>query len=58
MESLRRLRKLQMVYFFTVDSSLAVIFFVSRLIVVIFTMLLFCGEIQTFFSQNATNTRS
>ena len=53
MESLRRLRRLQMVYFFTVDSSLAVIFFVSRLIVVIFTMLLFCGEIQTFFSQNS-----
>ena len=54
MENLRRLRKLQMVYFFTVGSSLAVIFFVRRLIVVIFIMLLLCGEIQTILSQNAT----
>ena len=58
MESLHRLPKLQMVYFFTAGKSLVVISSVHGMTVVTFIMLLLCGEIQTLLSQNVMSTRS
>ena len=58
MENLSLVRKLQMVYFFTVGRNLAVIFSVHRMIVVILKLPLLCGEIRALLNQNVMNTRS